>query len=164
MRRLALHTSHGLFHHRYSSCRTVSAAGGQGDSCKGSRQVNVPGSLSNPVFSDLAMHAVKFLMFLRRTDTRSADVSVSEKPGSWDKVLCTECQKEARYRKATIIDHSIPHRANRKLSWNRLNGQAVRLSQDWAMRGGERLPLMLNRGTHGYKVYEANHRRGEICQ
>ena len=39
--------------------------------------------------------------------------------------LCVLCQKEGRYRKATVVDHIVPHRGDQKLFWDRSNWQAL---------------------------------------
>ena len=31
--------------------------------------------------------------------------------------LCVLCEREGRYRKATVVDHIIPHRGDQKLFW-----------------------------------------------
>lgn len=39
--------------------------------------------------------------------------------------LCVRCLAEGRYVKATVVDHIIPHRGDRKLFWDRDNWQAL---------------------------------------
>lgn len=39
--------------------------------------------------------------------------------------LCVKCMEEGRYRKATVVDHIIPHRGDEKLFWDRENWQAL---------------------------------------
>ena len=39
--------------------------------------------------------------------------------------LCVMCLKEGKYRKATVVDHIIPHRGDEKLFWDRDNWQAL---------------------------------------
>lgn len=39
--------------------------------------------------------------------------------------LCVECEKEGRYRKATVVDHIVPHRGDQKLFWDRSNWQSL---------------------------------------
>ena len=39
--------------------------------------------------------------------------------------LCVKCQEEGRYRKATVVDHIIPHRGDEKLFWDRDNWQPL---------------------------------------
>ena len=39
--------------------------------------------------------------------------------------LCVMCQAEGRYRKATVVDHIIPHRGVTLLFWDRGNWQAL---------------------------------------
>ena len=39
--------------------------------------------------------------------------------------LCVECMKEGRYRKATVVDHIIPHRGDARLFWDRENWQPL---------------------------------------
>ena len=39
--------------------------------------------------------------------------------------LCEECKKEGRYRKATVVDHIVPHRGDQKLFWDRANWRAL---------------------------------------
>lgn len=39
--------------------------------------------------------------------------------------LCVMCEKEGRYRKATVVDHIIPHRGDERLFWDRNNWQAL---------------------------------------
>jgi len=39
--------------------------------------------------------------------------------------LCVICQKEGRYRKATVVDHIIPHRGDEQLFWDQGNWQAL---------------------------------------
>ena len=39
--------------------------------------------------------------------------------------LCVLCQKEGRFRKATVVDHIIPHRGDQKLFLDRSNWQAL---------------------------------------
>jgi len=36
-----------------------------------------------------------------------------------------KCQEQGRYRKATVVDHIIPHRGDEKLFWDRDNWQAL---------------------------------------
>ena len=54
--------------------------------------------------------------------------------GAWQKArkqyleahpLCVMCQQDGRYRKATVVDHIIPHRGDEKLFWDRDNWQAL---------------------------------------
>ena len=35
------------------------------------------------------------------------------------------CMKEGRYRKATVVDHVVPHRGDIKLFWDRDNWQSL---------------------------------------
>ena len=39
--------------------------------------------------------------------------------------LYMECMKEGRYRKATVVDHIVPHRGNELLFWDRDNWQSL---------------------------------------
>lgn len=39
--------------------------------------------------------------------------------------LCVRCMAEGRYTKATVVDHIVPHRGDRKLFWDRSNWQAL---------------------------------------
>ena len=39
--------------------------------------------------------------------------------------LCTECLKNGRFEKATVVDHTIPHRGDPKLFWDKDNWQAL---------------------------------------
>ena len=39
--------------------------------------------------------------------------------------LCISCMKEGRYRKATVVDHIIPHRGDEALFWDRSNWQPL---------------------------------------
>ena len=39
--------------------------------------------------------------------------------------LCVRCFAKGRYVKATVVDHIIPHRGDRKLFWDRDNWQAL---------------------------------------
>lgn len=39
--------------------------------------------------------------------------------------LCVECEKEGRYIKATVVDHIIPHRGNKRLFWDSDNWQSL---------------------------------------
>ena len=39
--------------------------------------------------------------------------------------LCVMCMKEGQYRKATVVDHIIPHRGDEKLFWDRSNWQSL---------------------------------------
>ena len=39
--------------------------------------------------------------------------------------MCVLCQKEGRYRKATVVDHIIPHRGDETLFWDKNNWQAL---------------------------------------
>lgn len=39
--------------------------------------------------------------------------------------LCVRCLREGRYKKATLVDHIIPHRGDEKLFWDRDNWQAL---------------------------------------
>ena len=39
--------------------------------------------------------------------------------------LCVECTKEDRVRAATVVDHIIPHRGDRKLFWDVSNWQPL---------------------------------------
>ena len=39
--------------------------------------------------------------------------------------LCEECKKQGRYKKATVVDHVIPHRGEPKLFWDSSNWQAL---------------------------------------
>ncbi len=40
-------------------------------------------------------------------------------------LLCVRCMAEGRYRKATVVDHIIPHRGDEKLFWDRENWQPL---------------------------------------
>lgn len=39
--------------------------------------------------------------------------------------LCVQCVAEGRYRKATVVDHIIPHRGDERLFWDRSNWQPL---------------------------------------
>ena len=39
--------------------------------------------------------------------------------------LCVRCMEQGRYRKATVVDHIIPHRGDEDLFWDRDNWQAL---------------------------------------
>ena len=39
--------------------------------------------------------------------------------------LCVHCLKEGRYTKATVVDHIVPHRGDKKLFWDEDNWQAL---------------------------------------
>ncbi len=39
--------------------------------------------------------------------------------------LCEECAGHGRYVKATVVDHIVPHRGDRKLFWDRSNWRAL---------------------------------------
>ena len=39
--------------------------------------------------------------------------------------LCVRCMERGRYRKATVVDHIIPHRGDETLFWDRDNWQAL---------------------------------------
>ena len=39
--------------------------------------------------------------------------------------LCVECQREGRLTPATVVDHIIPHRGDRKLFWDTGNWQGL---------------------------------------
>ena len=39
--------------------------------------------------------------------------------------LCVQCQKNGHYTRATVVDHIIPHRGDRKLFWDPDNWQAL---------------------------------------
>ena len=39
--------------------------------------------------------------------------------------LCVECRKEGRLTPATVVDHIIPHRGDRKLFWDESNWQPL---------------------------------------
>lgn len=39
--------------------------------------------------------------------------------------LCAECAKYNRYTAATVVDHIIPHRGDKKLFWDRNNWQPL---------------------------------------
>ena len=39
--------------------------------------------------------------------------------------LCVRCQAEGRYVKATVVDHIIPHKGDRRLFWDRENWQPL---------------------------------------
>lgn len=39
--------------------------------------------------------------------------------------LCARCMAEGRYRKATVVDHIVPHRGDELLFWDRGNWQAL---------------------------------------
>lgn len=39
--------------------------------------------------------------------------------------LCVQCQKENRLVEATVVDHIIPHRGDKKLFWDENNWQAL---------------------------------------
>ena len=39
--------------------------------------------------------------------------------------LCVRCLAKGRYVKATVVDHIIPHRGDRKLFWDQDNWQAL---------------------------------------
>ena len=39
--------------------------------------------------------------------------------------LCVMCQKEGKYVKATVVDHIIPHRGDKKLFWDSSNWQSL---------------------------------------
>ena len=39
--------------------------------------------------------------------------------------LCVYCQRSGRTSAATIVDHIVPHKNNKKLFWNEKNWQAL---------------------------------------
>ena len=39
--------------------------------------------------------------------------------------LCVECMKKGKYSSATVVDHIIPHKQDRKLFWDRENWQSL---------------------------------------
>ena len=39
--------------------------------------------------------------------------------------LCVECKKNDKVTAATVTDHIVPHKRNKKLFWNRSNWQAL---------------------------------------
>ena len=39
--------------------------------------------------------------------------------------LCEECKKQGRLVKATVVDHIVPHRGDKKLFWDETNWQAL---------------------------------------
>lgn len=39
--------------------------------------------------------------------------------------LCAECERQGKYTPATVVDHIIPHRGNKKLFWDISNWQAL---------------------------------------
>lgn len=39
--------------------------------------------------------------------------------------LCVKCLEQGQFRKATVVDHIIPHRGDEKLFWDRENWQAL---------------------------------------
>lgn len=39
--------------------------------------------------------------------------------------LCVECMKTGKLRAATVVDHIIPHRGDKRLFWDRRNWQAL---------------------------------------
>ena len=39
--------------------------------------------------------------------------------------LCAECMKQGNLTPATVVDHIIPHRGDRKLFWDERNWQAL---------------------------------------
>ena len=46
--------------------------------------------------------------------------------------LCVECQKEGKLTPATVVDHIIPHRGDRKLFWDQSNWQPLcKECHDW---------------------------------
>ena len=39
--------------------------------------------------------------------------------------LCARCMADGRYVKATVVDHIVPHRGDKKLFWDRDNWQSL---------------------------------------
>lgn len=39
--------------------------------------------------------------------------------------LCVECAKQGRYVRATVVDHIVPHRGDKKLFWDQSNWQSL---------------------------------------
>ena len=39
--------------------------------------------------------------------------------------LCVKCLEEGQFRKATVVDHIVPHRGDEKLFWDRSNWQPL---------------------------------------
>lgn len=39
--------------------------------------------------------------------------------------LCVECQRQGVFKQATVVDHKIPHRGDRKLFWDESNWQPL---------------------------------------
>ena len=39
--------------------------------------------------------------------------------------LCVECEKAGRFVKATVVDHKVPHRGDKKLFWDEMNWQPL---------------------------------------
>lgn len=39
--------------------------------------------------------------------------------------LCVRCQERGIYRKATVVDHIVPHRGDKRLFWDRSNWQPL---------------------------------------
>lgn len=52
--------------------------------------------------------------------------------------LCAECRKEGKLTPATVVDHIIPHRGDRKLFWDQGNWQGLcKLHHDRKTARGE---------------------------
>ena len=39
--------------------------------------------------------------------------------------LCTQCRKRGKFTPATVVDHIIPHRGDRRLFWDKNNWQPL---------------------------------------
>jgi 5-methylcytosine-specific restriction protein A len=39
--------------------------------------------------------------------------------------LCVRCLAKGKYKKATVVDHIVPHRGDKSLFWNESNWQAL---------------------------------------
>lgn len=39
--------------------------------------------------------------------------------------LCAECQRQGVFTRATVVDHIVPHRSDRKLFWDESNWQPL---------------------------------------
>lgn len=43
----------------------------------------------------------------------------------WRNPLCAYCEREGRIEPATVVDHKIPHKGDKKLFWDRTNWQPL---------------------------------------
>ncbi len=72
--------------------------------------------------------------------------------------LCAMCERRGRVTVATVVDHVIPHRGDRRIFWDRENWQPLCAScHDGAKQAEERSGVVRGADTDGVPIDPGHH-------